>query len=153
VFQHNDIGGGNIISMNEDRFKLVLIDFEYSMLSFKGYDIAVLINETYIDYKYEKDPYIKVYDYKKIIKSIDVEGGEADLMCRIYLKQEYKILEKEGNYEDELPIFKLNVKKCLLLYHLLSVVWSLLMMPSEIENKERAEYFINYGKLRMDMYF
>ena len=50
LFTHNDIQENNILAWNNDKTKLTLIDFEYSSLNFRGYDIAAYMNETMIDY-------------------------------------------------------------------------------------------------------
>lgn len=46
---------------NLDMTKFSLIDFEYSSLNFRGYDIASYINEILIDYTHPINPKFKVY--------------------------------------------------------------------------------------------
>lgn len=47
VFSHNDIQENNFIK-NEQ--KIVIIDFEYSQLNFRGADLALYLMETSIEY-------------------------------------------------------------------------------------------------------
>ena len=51
---------------HEDRTKLTLIDFEYSMPNFRGFDIASYYIESYFDYSYPKKPNFKVYEEFKM---------------------------------------------------------------------------------------
>jgi len=46
---------------NEDMTRFTLIDFEYSSLNFRGYDIASYVNEILIDYMHPVVPKFKVY--------------------------------------------------------------------------------------------
>jgi hypothetical protein len=47
---------------------------------------------------------------------------------------------------------KKDVKRLILLYHLLAVFWSLLMMPLDIDNEKCREFYMEYAKMRLDMY-
>ena len=61
VFSHNDIQENNIMVWNSDKTKFTLIDFEYSALNYRGFDIASYITETTIDYKHPEKPGFKFY--------------------------------------------------------------------------------------------
>jgi len=69
---------------NNDKTKLTLIDFEYSSLNFRGYDIASYINETSIDYSHPLVPKFKYYEefFTEII-----EEKEIDKYLEYYLKK------------------------------------------------------------------
>ena len=48
--------------MHEDKRKFILIDFEYSQMNFRGYDLACYFNEQFIDYSYPKAPFFKIHE-------------------------------------------------------------------------------------------
>lgn len=88
VLCHNDFQENNILLSYESdgSYKLTLIDFEYAILNFRGYDIATLINEGILDYSYKGLPKFKVH--RKHLPSFE-ENGEVDNMCRMYLERHY----------------------------------------------------------------
>jgi thiamine kinase-like enzyme len=72
---------------HEDKSKLILIDFEYTMLNFRGFDIAASINETYMDYTCGHKPFFKFYDDKLVYKF--ERGEEVERCLIIYLCHYY----------------------------------------------------------------
>lgn len=58
----------------DDKTDLMLIDFEYAMLNFRGYDIAEYLFECIIDYTYSKPPFFRLYPYKSFYSTF--EKGE-----------------------------------------------------------------------------
>jgi len=69
---------------NGDKTKLTLIDFEYSSLNFRGYDIASYINETSLDYSHPLPPKFKFYE-EFFQELLDYE--EIDRYLLYYLKR------------------------------------------------------------------
>ncbi len=68
--------------------KLTLIDFEYSSINFRGFDIASYINECHIDYSHPIIPKFKIYmDYFDQF----LEEGELDKFVIYYLKELHRI--------------------------------------------------------------
>lgn len=62
IFSHNDFQENNVMIWFEDHTKISLIDFEYSSLNYRGFDIASYVNECFIDYSYPLKPKFKVYE-------------------------------------------------------------------------------------------
>lgn len=46
---------------HSDKTKLTLIDFEYSSMNFRGFDLATYFTECYIDYSFPEKPKFKIY--------------------------------------------------------------------------------------------
>lgn len=114
LFTHNDIQENNILVWNQDKTKFTIIDFEYSSINFKGYDIASFINESYIDYSHPTFPKYKIYG--DLMTSF-FENGEMEKLLTFYLKKQFE-LENSRNpdyqfkgklptmLESELPILR-----------------------------------------------
>lgn len=52
--------------LHEDKRKFMLIDFEYTHLNFRGYDLACYVNEGFFDYSYPKAPFFKIYEEEMV---------------------------------------------------------------------------------------
>ena len=87
IFSHNDFTENNVMVTHVDKMHLTLIDFEYSMINFRGYDLGTYVNETYIDYSYGEKPGYKVYKDTLIYKF--GRGEEVELLLIHYLKYFY----------------------------------------------------------------
>lgn len=82
MFSHNDIQENNVMISNKNKTKLTMIDFEYSMPNFRGFDIAAYINESYIDYHNPEKVTYKMYE--DTMMSFE-PNGEVESMCLTYL--------------------------------------------------------------------
>ena len=51
---------------HEDHTKVTLIEFEYSSMNYRGFDIAAYVNEAFMDYTYPVKPKFKVYEDQMI---------------------------------------------------------------------------------------
>jgi thiamine kinase-like enzyme len=89
-----------MISHN-DKANLTLIDFEYSMPNFRGYDIASYINECQLDYHHPEKPTYKVYE--EFLMSFE-HNDEVEKMCKAYLKR-YHTKHNKTNPETDLKEF------------------------------------------------
>ena len=121
VISHNDFQENNVMIWHEDKTKFTLIDFEYSNINFRGYDIASYFNECFIDYSYPKAPSFKIYEEQMIQfiqegitkgKSSEMEKGLTAYLTEYHrLKCEdplysYSRDNTEAMLETELPILK-----------------------------------------------
>lgn len=99
---------------NKDMTKFTLIDFEYSSLNFRGYDIASYVNEIMIDYMHPVNPKFKIY--MEFFEQF-MEEKELDRILTYYLRKYHEIMsDREDDYEyrgdfhkvlkKELPILK-----------------------------------------------
>jgi len=111
------------MAWNKNKTLFVLIDFEYSSLNFRGYDIASYFNETSLDYTHPVHPKFRIYfEYFDQLW----EEGEVDKYISYYLGKLYQIkCEKvpEFEYKDrkdefikkELPILRDQALRCMLM--------------------------------------
>jgi len=145
---------------NQDKTRLTLIDFEYSSINFRGYDIASYINESMLDYSHPVNPKFKVYlEYFHQF----LEEGEFDRILTYYLCELHRIMsernadfaykaDKKGYVQKELPILKDQVQRSMLMSDIQWAFWSLIMMPLEDLAKCEA-FYMQYAVARMEMYF
>ena len=97
VFSHNDVQEGNFLHKyifdengQKQYTEVKIIDFEYSGVNFRGFDLAGYIVETGINYKVgPEEEYLWIYDDTKF-PSFDSDSPkpgtvDVDLMIREYL--------------------------------------------------------------------
>lgn len=83
VFSHNDFQENNMMIQGGDYSKIVLIDFEFSCMNNRGFDLATYFLESIITYKHLGQLPFKAY-YEWAMKS-----QEVDEMLEIYLQRYY----------------------------------------------------------------
>lgn len=145
---------------NKDKTQFTLIDFEYSSLNFRGYDLASYVNECLIDYTHPINPKFKVY-----MEYFDQfwEEGELDKFLTYYLTKYHEIMiERQPEYEYkenfkqllevELPILRDQVLRCILMSHLQWAFWTMIMMPVD-DLQKCQDFYLEYGLTRLQMYF
>ncbi|KAJ3397428.1 hypothetical protein HDU92_007817 [Lobulomyces angularis] len=79
VFAHNDLQYGNILQLNSDKNKLMLVDFEYAAANYRGYDFGNHFCEWAADY-HSANPHL--LDYTKYPSK-----NEQFLFFQSYLKE------------------------------------------------------------------
>eukprot|EP00347_Sterkiella_histriomuscorum_P000878 403374177 len=159
VFTHNDIQENNIMAWNKNKTQFVLIDFEYSSLNFRGYDIASYLNEVSLDYTHPVHPKFRYY-----LEYFDQlwEEGEVNKYLTYYAKKLFQIKcknEVDFQYKDkqqefldqEVPILRDQVLKCMLMSDLQWAFWSMIMMPID-DLMKCQEFYMEYGLTRLEMY-
>jgi thiamine kinase-like enzyme len=79
----------------EDHTKVTLIDFEYSSLNYRGYDIAAYVNECFIDYSYPVKPKFKIYEDQMLsyLRKSHDHGSEFDGILRSYLTKYHELTD------------------------------------------------------------
>lgn len=128
VFSHNDFQENNAMIDGEDYNKVYLIDFEYSMMNYRGADLAALFNEVMITYKHNGEIPFKVY-YEWMFSSEELEN-----VMNIYLSRYHsKFYKGDKSIQDflaeEKPILKDQIQRCVLLTHAMWVFGTLLLVP------------------------
>ena len=159
MFTHNDIQENNIMAWNKNKTQFVLIDFEYSSLNFRGYDIGSYINECSLDYSHPVHPKFRLY-----LEYFDQlwEEGEIDKFLTYYIRKLHSIKsERESDFSfkdqmqeyisQELPILRDQVLRCMLMSHLQWAFWSLIMMPVD-DLMKCQEFYMEYGLCRLELY-
>ena len=93
VFSHNDFQENNVMIWHKDHTKMTIIDFEYSSLNFRGYDIAAYVNECFVDYSYPVNPKFKYYDeqFLTYLKKSREPGSEFENLLISYLEKYHEL--------------------------------------------------------------
>lgn len=140
VVCHNDIQECNILSMRHHCTELAIIDYEYTSLGNREFDMANTFHELMLDNSYPFYPYINSYPENCL------EEHEFETYARYYLQLYYDTLykgdeTKEQYVERELPMFLENLYCSLLLSGFYWGIWSLLM----IDEKKINDKIFNFG--------
>lgn len=98
VFSHNDFQENNVMIWHEDHTKVTIIDFEYSSLNYRGFDIAAYVNECFIDYMYPVRPKFKFYEAQmlKYLQDSHNQGGEFERLLTAYLTRYHQLTDSES---------------------------------------------------------
>ena len=150
VFSHNDFQENNAMLNGADYNKVFLIDFEYSMMNYRGADLAALFNEVMITYNHIGEIPFKVY-YDWIFSSAELEN-----VMRIYLSRYHsKFYEGEASEEDfvaeEMPILKDQIERCVLLTHAMWAFGTLLLVPDFETRPVEFMGYHTYAWTRLEM--
>lgn len=153
IVSHNDILGANLLQMNKDLTKMVIIDYEYCSFNYRGFDLSLFVTESAMDYSYPEIPYCKLYDEAKM------DMHEINYLCECYLKHYYhnyyKGIETYEQYSaKELPIL---IEETLRLEPLNTVMWGMWGITTihwnELSKENETECWnYAYAKLKFDVY-
>ena len=140
VFSHNDFQENNMMLKDSDYSKIVLIDFEFSCLNNRGFDLATYYLEAMITYKHMGQLPFKVY-YDWCMHS-----HEVDAMLQIYLHRYF--LKFYGGkqkwhefFAQELPILREQFQRCVLINNVLWAFSCLLFSEDPGEDPAKAMRF------------
>jgi len=118
VLSHNDISPANLLCTNLKTQDLCLIDYEYCGLNYRGYDLAVLIEDIVTDYMHPEYPTFKMHNELKISDS------EENLIIHHYIKTGFS--EKS---DPEIEFYSKSLKKevtsCKIIFQLAGVLWGI----------------------------
>lgn len=101
-----------------DKTRPLMIDFEYSLVSLRGTDLASYFNEAQIDYTHPHFPYYKIYE------EMDLHPKEKEAVYRTYLRRYYDVhageeikngISKEDFLKQEMPVLQKQVECCQML--------------------------------------
>lgn len=150
VFSHNDFQENNTMLCGNDYTKVVLIDFEYSQMNYRGADLAAYFNEVMITYNHAGQIPFKIY-YDWMLTS-----AELNTVMEIYLGRYHtKFYKGDDTLEQflahEKPILLEQIRRCVLLTHAMWAFGSLLLLPSfETKPVEFMGYHL-YAWARLEM--
>jgi thiamine kinase-like enzyme len=148
VVCHNDIQECNVLSVRDDASKLAIIDYEYTSLGNREFDLANTLCEFTMDNAYPFYPFIALY----IDNCPDQE--EFEKLAKLYLKRHWQGLDDqppncEEYVEKELQSFLTNLYRSMLLDGIFWGVWSLLMI--EVEKINDKIFNFAFCELRMKL--
>ncbi|XP_042631190.1 choline kinase alpha isoform X1 [Cyprinus carpio] len=149
VFCHNDLQEGNILLLsgreNTDRQRLMLIDFEYSSYSYRGFDIGNFFCEWTYDYTYDKFPFFITNTKNYPTKSQQMHFFQC------YLLESHAGFENLSE-EDQLKLKEdmlVEVNRFALASHFFWGLWSIIQ--AKISTIEFG--YMEYAMARFDAYF
>jgi len=148
VICHGDVHEMNFLQMQENKEKLVIIDFEYSTFNYRSNDIAMLLCETIIDYSHPNWPNYTIVEENKW----DYEM--LKFFCEEYLRNDAEInkIDDQKTYIfDELPKLINNVKIAEMIVNIIWAVWCFLVIDWK-NFDENKEWKLEYAKTRLDLY-
>lgn len=152
VLAHNDAQENNILASLYDLCHTIFIDFEYTSWNPRAMDIANYFNETMLDNAHPLGNGIKCY-----IQNF-INEREQEFLIRCYLQQYFRKyytnltkVSEESFIENELPIIRAEVHKCLLLNNYFWGVWSMKMLKPEKLGDTNVWNF-DYFKARVEMF-
>ena len=127
VVSHNDIQENNILSMRRDATELAIIDYEYTSLGNREFDLANIFCELMMDNAFPYYPFIALYTKNALSQS--EYSTYSTLYLSIYHKNMYKGDLNEQEYIDqELPVFMQNLYCSMILNGYYWGIWSILMI-------------------------
>ncbi|XP_059420976.1 choline kinase alpha-like isoform X1 [Carassius carassius] len=149
VFCHNDLQEGNILLLsgreNSDRQRLMLIDFEYSSYSYRGFDIGNFFCEWTYDYTYDKFPF-----FITNTKNYPTKAQQMHFF-QCYLLESHAGFENLSE-EDQLKLKEdmlVEVNRFALASHFFWGLWSIIQ--AKISTIEFG--YMEYAMARFDAYF
>ena len=152
VLAHNDAQENNILASLYDTTHIIFIDFEYTSWNPRAMDIANYFSETMLDNAHPLENGIKPY-----IQNF-INEREQEFLIRCYLQQYFRKyynkitkISEESFIENELPILRAEVHKCLLLNNYFWGVWSIRMLKPE-KIGETTVFNFDFAKARVAMF-
>uniref|UniRef100_A0A672MID6 ethanolamine kinase n=1 Tax=Sinocyclocheilus grahami TaxID=75366 RepID=A0A672MID6_SINGR len=149
VFCHNDLQEGNILLLsgreNTDRQRLMLIDFEYSSYSYRGFDFGNFFCEWTYDYTYDKFPFFTTNTKNYPTKAQQMHFFQS------YLLESHAGFENLSE-EDQLKLKEdmlVEVNRFALASHFFWGLWSIIQ--AKISTIEFG--YMEYAMARFDAYF
>nr|KAF6464531.1 choline kinase alpha [Rousettus aegyptiacus] len=149
VFCHNDCQEGNVLLLegreNNEKQKLMLIDFEYSSYNYRGFDIGNHFCEWMYDYNYEKYPFFRANILKYPTKKQQLHFISNYLAA---FPNEYENLsnEEKSVIEEEMLV---EINRFALASHFFWGLWSIIQ--AKISSIEFG--YMDYAQARFDAYF
>ncbi|CAI2371447.1 unnamed protein product [Moneuplotes crassus] len=140
VVSHNDIQECNILSMRHHASNLAIIDYEYTSLGNREYDLANIFCELIMDNAYPYFPFIALYPENCLTKKEFITYSKHYL--GLY-HDNFGVPEetKEQYIERELPVFLENLYCSMILNGYYWGIWSILM----IDEKKINDKIFNFA--------
>lgn len=116
VFSHNDLACSNILELNSTK-ELVLIDWEFGTYNWRGFDLAMHLAETAIEFRVPFPPGIK------IIEETTENPPNIRVFCEAYLDADNKLKNHiPSNRSSEIETL---IQECLFFWPLTHLFWAL----------------------------
>lgn len=136
VFAHNDVQYGNVLKHTISN-KLILVDFEYSSLNYRGYDLANHFLEWTADYHSSSPHVLDLSLYPTLSQRFHFYQSYLDTYYTLKPHLPYFCFPSS----DPLQALDQEVQSFVPLSHL---VWGLWGIVREINNNERREIDFNF---------
>ena len=148
VASHNDILENNIILINNDRNKLYIIDYEYTHLNFRAYDLSLYLLESKFDYTNSDFPFFAYYEEACLTEH------NFDYLIEAYLDHYFKnYYSGKKQYEeymnDETPILKDEVIKLEPINVIIWGIWAILVIDWENLDENCYNFEFSFHKLEL----
>ncbi|CAO4369798.1 unnamed protein product [Caenorhabditis nigoni] len=144
VFSHNDLASGNILELNSTK-DLVLIDWEFGTYNWRGFDLAMHLSETAIDFRVPFPPGIK------IIEDLTENPPNLRVFCEAYLDADNKL--KNHIPSDRSTELESLIQECLFFWPLTHLFWALSAMKHALLKFENGVDLDVQARDRLAVYF
>ncbi|CAP21771.1 Protein CBR-CKB-2 [Caenorhabditis briggsae] len=144
VFSHNDLASGNILELNSTK-ELVLIDWEFGTYNWRGFDLAMHLSETAIDFRVPFPPGIK------IIENLTENPPNIRVFCEAYLDADNKL--KNHIPSDRSSELESLIQECLFFWPLTHLFWALSAMKHALLKFENGVDLDVQARDRLAVYF
>ena len=147
VLSHNDISPANLLysQCGGSIQELYLIDFEYAALNYRGYDLAVLIEDIITDYNHPDYPTFKMHNELKLSEEQENQIIIHYIRCSSIkpFGSEIKILAKK---------LKEEVKVCKIIFQLAGVLWGITTHDWNSTYNENDCWRMEYAQQRWEKF-
>ncbi|KAF1761853.1 hypothetical protein GCK72_010112 [Caenorhabditis remanei] len=144
VFSHNDLAAPNILELNSTK-ELVLIDWEFGTYNWRGFDLAMHLAETAIDFRVPFPPGIK------IIEESTENPPNIRIFCEAYLDADNKL--KNHTPVDRSSEIESLIQECLFFWPLTHLFWALSAMKHALLKFENGVDLDVQARDRLAVYF
>ena len=149
VASHNDILENNLIILNNDKSKIYIIDYEYTHMNYRAFDLSLYLLETKLDYSNQEFPFFAYYEEACLTES------NFDLLIKGYLDHYYKNFYKgpkqyQEFMNDEIPILKDEVIKLEPINVIIWGIWGILVV--DWENLDEKCYNFEYSFHKLELF-
>uniref|UniRef100_A0A1I7V392 Choline/ethanolamine kinase n=1 Tax=Caenorhabditis tropicalis TaxID=1561998 RepID=A0A1I7V392_9PELO len=119
VFCHNDLACSNVLELDSSK-EIILIDWEFASYNCRGFDLAMHLSETAIDFRVSSPPGIKI--------SEELTDNPPNLkgFCEAYVDADNK-LKNRTNLNRDVEISKL-ISECQFFWPITHLFWACFVM-------------------------
>ncbi len=142
VFCHNDCHPGNILKTVNN--KLMLIDYEYGLYNYRGFDLANTFCEMIFDYNCEEAPYF--YAKPELFPNPQIQDVFAEAYIKKFKEINPGLVACNPSLADKEKFLK-EISYFVLLSHLRGIIWCLRMLPEVTTFK--FDYLVSLNILRL----
>ncbi|CAL2037501.1 unnamed protein product [Caenorhabditis brenneri] len=144
VFSHNDLAGANILELDSTK-ELVFIDWEFGTYNWRGFDLAMHLAETAIDFRVPFPPGIK------LIKDLNENPPNIRIFCEAYLDADNEL--KNHTPTDHSSELESLIQECQFFWPLTHLFWALSAMKHALLKFENGVDLDVQARDRLSVYF